>query len=271
MGGSVGELCTEHTGVVEKRVISEVALSVTRMPSHLELPKHRHTSAFLAYVLDGHSTETVGSTTFHCAPGDLFLMPAEEPHSDRVADGGASVFVIEPSRAWIEDVREHGVVLETPELLVRDRVSALAAQVYQESRRPDAASPLCIQALLYEIGASLIRRGEPSSAHDPAWLSRVRSRIDDTYREKLCLSDLARDAGVHSVHLARTFREHYGVSVGQYLRRRRIEAAAGALRGGNAPLVDIALDAGFASQAHFCTAFRRLMGCTPSQYRRAIC
>jgi AraC family transcriptional regulator len=269
MGGSVGELCTEHTGVVEKRVISEVALSVTRMPSHLELPKHRHTSAFLAYVLDGHSTETVGSTTFHCAPGDLFLMPAEEPHSDRVADGGASVFVIEPSRAWIENVREHGPVLERPELLARDRVSALTAQLYRESRRPDAASPLCIQALLYEIGACLVRRGDAASAHDPAWLARVRSRIDDSYAEKLRLSDLAREAGVHSVHLARTFREHYGVSVGQYLRRRRIEAAAGALRGGNAALVDIALDAGFASQAHFCTAFRRLMGCTPSQYRRA--
>jgi AraC family transcriptional regulator len=251
--------------------MSNVVLSLNRMPSGLELPKHRHASAFLACVLSGESTETLGSATFHCTPGAVLLVPAEEPHSDRVAEGGASVFVIEPSRAWIEDVREHGVVLERPELLARDRVSALAAQLYQESRRPDAASPLCIQALLYEIGACLIRRGEAASAHDPAWLSRVRSRIDDTYREKLRLSDLAREAGVHSVHLARTFRAHYGVTVGQYLRRRRIEAAARDLRGGNAALVDIALDAGFTSQAHFCTAFRRIMGCTPSQYRRAIC
>jgi AraC family transcriptional regulator len=256
---------------VEKRVISEVALSVTRMGSELELPRHRHRSAFLAHVLSGESTETIGGATFHCTPGAVFLMPAEEPHSDQVAEGGASVFVIEPSRAWIEDVREHGVVLERPELLARDRVSALAAQMYQESRRPDAASPLCIQALLYEIGACLIRRGEAVSANDPAWLSRVRSRIDDTFREKLCLSDLAREAGVHSVHLARTFREHYGATVGQYLRRRRIEAAARALRSGNASLVNIALDAGFTSQAHFCTAFRRLMGCTPGQYRRGFC
>jgi len=267
----MANLCTGHTGVVDRRVISDFALSVIRMPSKLELPKHRHASAFLVLVLSGESTETLGNTTFNCAQGATLLMPAEEPHSDQVADGGASVFVIEPSPAWIEDVGEHGVIFERPELLGRDRVSALAAQMYQESRRPDAASPLCIQALMFEIAGWLVRRGEGAPAHGPAWLNRVRSRIDDTYREKLCLADLAREAGVHSVHLARTFRENYGVTVGQHLRRRRIEAAAQALRGGEASLVNIALDAGFTSQAHFCTAFRRIMGCTPSQYRRSTC
>jgi AraC family transcriptional regulator len=199
----------------------------------------------------------------------VFLRPAEAPHSNRVSEGGAAIFVIEPSRAWVEDVREHGAFLEAPELLACDRVSALTAQIYHESRRPDAASPLCIQSLLFEIGACLVRRSQATSAGAPKWLGRVRSRIDDTYREKLCLADLAREAGVHSVHLARTFRENYGVTVGQYLRGRRIEAATWALRSRDTSLVNIALDAGFASQAHFCTAFRRLMGCTPSEYRRA--
>jgi AraC family transcriptional regulator len=269
MGEPAGPRFTEHTGVVDKRVISKVALSVIQLPSQLELQKHRHTSAFLAFVLRGESTETIGSATFSCTPGAVLLMPAEELHSDQVAEGGASVFVIEPSQAWIEGVREHGVFLEAPEMLARDRVSALAAQLYSESRRPDAASPLCIQALLFEIGACLIRRSEAISAGEPKWLGRVRSMIDDTYREKHRLADLAREAGVHSVHLARTFRENYGVTVGQYLRGRRIEAAARALRGSDTSLVNIALDAGYTSQAHFCTAFRRLMGCTPGEYRRA--
>src|SRR6185369_11527401 len=116
--------------------------SVIRLSSQLELPKHRHTSAFLALVLSGESTETIGGATFSCTPGAVFLMPAEEPHSDLVAPGGASVFVIEPSPAWIDEVKQHGVVLDRPELRGRDRVSALAAQLYEESRRPDAASPL---------------------------------------------------------------------------------------------------------------------------------
>jgi len=269
MGGSIGRLCTEHTGVVDRRVISDVVLSTNRLSAHLELPTHRHTAGALGLILDGEITEAVEGAAFSCTAGALFLRPAEAPHSDRVSEGGASIFVIEPSQAWVDDVREHGVFLDAPELLARGRVSALAAQLYHESRRADAASPLCIQSLLFEIAACLIRRSEAAAPGEPRWLGRVRSRIDDTYREKLCLSDLARDAGVHSVHLARTFRQNYGVTVGQYLRGRRIEAAAWALRSSDTALVNIALDAGFTSQAHFCTAFRRLMGCTPGQYRRA--
>jgi AraC family transcriptional regulator len=269
MGSSIGHLHTDHTGVVDKRVVSDVSLSVIRYSPHLKLPKHRHTAGALGLILEGEITETHGSAAYSCTPGDVFLRPPEAPHSNRVAEGGASIFVIEPSQGWVEDVREHGVFLEAPELLIHDRVSTLVSQIYHESRRPDAASPLCIQALLFEIGACLIRRSEATSAHEPRWLGRVRSRIDDTYGEKICLADLAREAGVHSVHLARTFRQHYGVTVGQYLRGRRIEAAARALRRSDASLVNIALDAGFTSQAHFCTAFRRLMGCTPSEHRRA--
>jgi AraC family transcriptional regulator len=270
MGGSSGHPCKEHTGVVDSRVVSDIALSVIWLPPRLELPKHRHADGCLGLFLKGEAMEAFGSATYHCTPGTVLVRPAEEPHADHLAEAGALIFVIEPSPAWVEDVREHGVFLDRPELLGRDRVSALAGQLYHESRRLDAASPLCVQALMFEIGACLIRRGEAASAHDPAWLNRVRSRIDDTYREKLCLSDLAREAGVHSVHLARTFRENYGCTVGQYLRRRRIEAAARALRDSDDSLVDIALDAGFTSQSQFCTAFRRLMDCTPSQYRRAI-
>lgn len=270
MGGSIG-LCTEHTGVVENRMVADIALSVVRLPSHFELPQHRHATACFGLTLKGEGTESYGRTDFHCTPGTVLLSPPDEPHSDHVADGGLWVFAVDPPRTWIDEVREHGAFLDAPELLGRDRVSELTMQLYRESRRPDAASPLCIQALLYEIGACLVRRRQVAPTGEPKWLSRVRSRIDDTYREKLCLSDLAREAGVHSVHLARTFRENYGVTVGQYLRRRRMEAAARALRSSDASLVNIALDAGYTSQAHFCTAFRRLMGCTPSQYRRAVC
>jgi len=271
MGGFAEHRCTQHTGVVERRVISDVRLSVNRLPAGLELAEHQHVDSCLILVLEGASAETVGSRSFESTPGDVVLLPAQEPHSDRVSDGGATVFIIEPAKAWVEDIRRHGAFLDAPELLQGHRVGVLAAQLYAESRRPDAASPLCVQALLYEIGASLIRRRAAASTGEPKWLGRVRQQIDDSYAEKLSLTDLAREAGVHSVHLARTFRENYGVTVGQYLRGRRIEAAARALRSSDTALVDIALDAGFTSQPQFCTAFRRLMGCTPGQYRRSVC
>jgi AraC family transcriptional regulator len=81
-------------------------------------------------------------------------------------------------------------------------------------------------------------------------------------------TDLALEAGVHPVHLARVFRARHGISPGEYLRRRRLDWAAHRLAESAVPIADIALEAGFADQSHLTRSFHRWMGLTPLQYRR---
>jgi AraC family transcriptional regulator len=84
------------------------------------------------------------------------------------------------------------------------------------------------------------------------------------------LADVAQVAGVHPMHLARLFRERFGYSMGEFVRRRRIAWACGQLAGSEATIAAIALAAGFADQAHFTRTFRRITGCTPSWYRQHL-
>ena len=72
------------------------------------------------------------------------------------------------------------------------------------------------------------------------------------------------------MHLARLFRERYGYSMGEFVRRRRIAWACGQLAGSDRTISAIALDAGFADHAHFTRTFHRITGCTPRWYRRHI-
>jgi len=74
---------------------------------------------------------------------------------------------------------------------------------------------------------------------------------------------------VHVVHLARVFRRFHGCTVGEYLRRLRIERAIEELRSTNKPLADIAGNSGFSDQSHFCRAFKLTVGMTPGQYRKS--
>ena len=76
--------------------------------------------------------------------------------------------------------------------------------------------------------------------------------------------------GVHPVTLARAFRRTFGCTIGEYLRRLRIERAAEQLATGTQPLAEIALAAGFADQSHFSNVFRRRVGMSPSAYRREV-
>jgi hypothetical protein len=54
-------------------------------------------------------------------------------------------------------------------------------------------------------------------------LLRARELLSDQFRISLTMTQVAAAAGVHPAHLAREFRRHFGGSVGQYVRRLRVD------------------------------------------------
>src|SRR5260370_194375 len=78
------------------------------------------------------------------------------------------------------------------------------------------------------------------------------------------LADLAQMSPYHFGHL---FKQTTGLSPHQFFLRRRIQKAKYMLARGHSPLSEISHALGFASQAHFTTTFRKLVGITPFSYR----
>jgi AraC family transcriptional regulator len=75
---------------------------------------------------------------------------------------------------------------------------------------------------------------------------------------------------VHPDHLARAFKLRFGLPIGSYLRRLRLDWAATRLESNEQAISAIALAAGFADQSHFTRTFRRHTGLTPHEYRHAF-
>ncbi|QDE39930.1 helix-turn-helix domain-containing protein [Luteibacter pinisoli] len=73
----------------------------------------------------------------------------------------------------------------------------------------------------------------------------------------------------HPVHLARSFRLFHHCTPGDYLRRLRVERAAQLLRSTRRPLLEIALECGFAGAAQFSRSFRAVHAVTPTAWRRS--
>ena len=61
-----------------------------------------------------------------------------------------------------------------------------------------------------------------------------------------------------------------GMSPTNYIAERRIEHATKLMQETDLPISEIALRAGFSSQSHFTTSFRRLARVTPRSYRKGI-
>jgi AraC family transcriptional regulator len=97
----------------------------------------------------------------------------------------------------------------------------------------------------------------------------VTTYIDANLNTSLSCRTLAQLARLSVSHFARAFKCTFGYSPHVFLMRRRMERAQGLMLKSNAPLAYIALDCGFADQAHLSRLFLRFTGERPASWRRA--
>jgi len=101
-------------------------------------------------------------------------------------------------------------------------------------------------------------------------LQRVERELRGIHGETMSLRELGRRVGISPFHLCRVFKKETGMTLTQYRLRGRIEAAKTLLLNRHRRICEAAFEAGFESLPHFNRVFRRLVGCTPTQYRRQL-
>jgi len=101
------------------------------------------------------------------------------------------------------------------------------------------------------------------------WQARkVREFIESSLDSTIRLKDCAGRAKLSASHFSHAFKATFGTTVNQYIRHRRIEQAQRMMLRSQEPLSQIALACGFADQAHYCRAFRDVVGLSPTTWRR---
>ena len=216
------------------------------------LPVHDHESAYLSLPLAGEYEERTSAAARTCAAGRALFHPPGETHRDVFSRAGATIFSVEIGGAWLERLRDVG--------FATGERREVAAGVFVPARRFLHGETIDAVELLAALHPS--RRSSP-----PAWLERVRQALHDSPSQPP-LASLARIAGVHEVHLARTFRAVHGCTIGEYCRTIRLGRALGMLRNPNFALADVALACGYADQSHLCRDVKRATGTTPARLRR---
>jgi AraC family transcriptional regulator len=258
-----------YHGRCERRLSAAGLLLAERTyPPRLEIPPHTHERPYLCAILQGGYTETCAGKVWTCTPRTLFLRPRGEPHADRFGEAGGRVFGIELGAGWPDRLASQPRTLERPAAF-EGVCTGLARKLYREFRLDDAAAPLIAEGLVLEILGEACRTAAPASeAGAPLWLLQARDILHARFPQPPGLSAVADEVAVHPLHLARVFRRKFGCSVGEYVRRLRVEFACRQLARPDRSLVEIALEAGFCDQSQFCRIFKRHVGVTPSQYRR---
>ena len=259
---------TETSGrVLRRRDLAAFSLIESDYPKGLSLTKHCHSHAYLTFVLQGSYMEKYRDSECVCSEGALRFLPPGELHENDYGAGARCLLVkIEPSA--LERLGGHSPVLSSPGEVGGLASSWLANRLYREFVADDDVAPLAIEGVLLEILAESARAiTDSGGAYAPAWLRRVRESLEDSYLRAPSLAELASIAGVHPVHLSREFRKHYQSTIGEFIRKRRIEHACNLLATSDMALSEIALTCGFSDQSHFCAMFKSHTSLTPAKFR----
>lgn len=253
---------------IRRRDIAGFSLSEAVYAEGVSLPRHCHANPYLTLVLSGNYYEKHADREFQWDEGALHLLPAGERHENRFATAVRLLRVKIEAPAIERLGGEHARCLSEPHEISGALSSWLANRMMREFVAQDDIAPLAMEGVLLEMLAESARSSDEFlGSNAPNWLRRVRECLEDSYLESPGLSALAAIADVHPVHLSREFHKHYRMTIGEYIRQRRIEHASELLSNSELPLAEIASTCGFSDQSHFCALFKKHWGVTPAKFR----
>lgn len=205
------------------------------------LPRHRHDFPYMCLVLRGHFLEAGDAGRFRVAPGDILVHRPFEAHLDLFAPAGAEVLNLPLPRA----VSGSG----------RYRIGDPDAIARVAERDPFAAAEAMMAAWTQV----------PGETDWPDLLARDLAAL-----QPLSIGCWAARHGLARATVSRGFRQAYGTTPARFRAELRARHAWSHLVTAEGPLVQLALDTGFADQAHMTRSIRALTGAPPSRWRRKV-
>ena len=278
-----------HTRILVRRIIGAPDVSL-RVPAEPSLILERHRALFdvanfpplSAPVLFVHtggkpiSYRTARVDADHQSlPGLVTLLPAGIRGTVALRGVGEGTLV------YFENERRiprwlHAPALREPLTLVDNVIAALTQQLLAGPApgAPDASHAAALgNALLAQLRHVLgqpVHAATPRGSRSGLLLAHVSiQHIHQHLDSALTVATLARQCGLGITHFSNTFRRVTGVTPHRYVLKARIERACELLRTTSLTIREVAEAVGFSGQSHFCTAFAREQGITPSAYRRS--
>ncbi len=251
--------------VLRKVDLPHFLITETRYEPDMQLPAHGHNCSYLSFVLQGAYQEIHHHRAEDCSAGSLIFHPADEIHSDSFHSVESRCLNLH--LAFDETLVD--VDFSKRQHHKNRSAFTLTTRIYRELCDPDPFSELILDGLSFELLGETLRIDHKSKSI-PRWLRQIEDRMRSSFQENLTIAYLAGQAGVHPVHLSRTFRKFYRCTPGEYLRSIRIDFACKELRTTDLDIAEVALQSGFSDQSAFAKSFKRTTGSTPGEFRKVF-
>ena len=241
----------------------------------------------ILYLLEGEGYHTIGKDTYETKAGDLLIINEGILHEERVrGENPLKYCVCAVTNLQLCGRKKNHIILQSQSPIIKTgQENTFFNNIYQliinESLSKDLLkNEIC--SMLAEIligkildylethkdGSSINRSMREESENDI--VTKVRRYLDQNFKEKISLTEIARQACVSPYYLERIFKKNTGSSVAQYMIDRRLGYAQNLLRDTAKSISAIAEEAGYDNPSYFSQLFKKKFGCNPGAYRKKI-
>jgi len=277
--------------------LDTIGIHAMRWTGNHPVTPHRHDFIEIALLMRGSCLHAWQGVSIRLVPGDLFVVAPGEEHAFRI-EGETTIYncLFRPSGLggdWAvlqaEPALQHLLVLEPffrteagrQEILHLDRAAAerleaLWAEMVRECEYPQAGQTAALKGLLLQL---LVRIGRAWNQMHPDMphlhdarrnlLAQAVADIDGRTGEDLSLEALAARCHLSQGHFRKQFREVTGMAPLEYIQRHRISVAQALLMDTDLSVTAVAEQVGLPDPNYFSRLFRRLVGVTPSTFRKS--
>ncbi|MET8631539.1 AraC family transcriptional regulator [Streptomyces sp. NPDC004680] len=257
-------------------------------------------------LLDGACRLQVGAVLLDLRPGDVVMIPSGAPHRVITAgDAGPTGTAETAGEAFVTTRSEHGgepvidlfcghytfdagagsllfaslpdpVHVSFGQSADSDEVlRMLSALMRGEAQREGEGTAAVLSALCTVLLAMVLRTARGDATRTALWTAAADGRIASAVEGMLnepgadwTIERLSRAAAMSRATFLRHFTRDTGTTVGAFLARARLMAAAELLTTTDATVASVAGQVGYSSESAFSRAFRAHLGTTPARFRR---
>jgi AraC-like DNA-binding protein len=238
--------------------------------------RHSHEHFSIGAITAGRSTYIHEQTEFQVSAGTVVLMNPGDVHACNPIDNQPwSYLMLYVDTQWLTDLQHqlgfgHDLafrrfsITHTRDASLFEGLNALY-EVLVDQQQDVLGKHSAAVEFFSDVQLRLNPVDQP--LREPNFkLERAADYIRDHCTQMLKLEDICEAAQLSPSYLIRSFKQHYGMTPHAFLLNRRIQFAQDQLRSGRL-IADVALEAGFADQAHFQRVFKQHLAATPGQYR----
>lgn len=270
----------------------KIPIAIYKNKSHISESEALHTHDFIeiSYILSGSSTQKIDNRIYETKDGDLLFMTIGQQHTYTVNENSRMKYyniLIDPDLINKSIISSNSILetmlLSTFEDIIKVNVSSrcisfsgnekiklenILDEMYYEYEEAPNKNDSVLMGYLMVLFAYIFRKISPDTVNNSTIPPNIINYIDNHFTENITLRQLS-DLSLYSPkYFSKLFKNCYGISITEYIQRKRIDMGKQLLSESNYRIDAISEEVGYSNVAHFHKYFKKLCGVTPNEYRQ---